>query len=112
MRLLKIREPEGLVPAVVELRDVGRTADRISFVIFTETGLLLPLSLRGEVLSVECFVLNVPVTRAVQIVCAGLDGEVGDRRLATVILRADRAGLKLELADGFGGRTELVVVAA
>ena len=47
-----------------------------------------------------------------EFVGAGLDDEVGDRRLAAAVLGANRAGLQLELLDRFGRRRHLVVAAA
>src|SRR5437764_13940095 len=47
-----------------------------------------------------------------QAVRARADGEVGHCGLATVVLRADRAGLQLEFTNGFRGGAELVVVTA
>src|SRR4051812_21644253 len=47
-----------------------------------------------------------------QAVRARADGEVSDRGLPAIVLRADRAGLQLEFANGFRGRAELVIVTA
>src|SRR5262249_6275780 len=41
-----------------------------------------------------------------------LDAEIGDARLAAAVLRADRPGLHLEFADGFGARAEFVIAPA
>src|SRR2546422_4417605 len=46
------------------------------------------------------------------LVCARLDSKIRHAGLSTAILGAHRAALELELADGFGAGTELVVAAA
>ena len=47
-----------------------------------------------------------------QIVGAGLDGEIRYAGLPAAVLRADSAGLHFEFADGFGAGAEFIVAAA
>ena len=110
--LLVIHEPECLIAPVVDFRNVDGATQRKALVVLPVYGLLIALGFVTEALGVEGLVLPIPESRAVQIVGAGLDVEVGDRGLPAVILSAYRAGLQFELADRFGGRTEFVVVAA
>ena len=112
-RPLEVREEKGLVAAVVHLGDFDRAADRIAVVVLPERRFLLDAArVVGVGVRVQAFVLPVVEHRAVQAVRARLDVEIGDRGMAAVVLGVDGARVQLELADGLGGRTHLVVVAA
>src|SRR5207248_8394870 len=74
-----------------------------------------PRAARGVIrkaVGVQRIVLEISKARAVQLIGAGFDGEVGHAGLAAVVLGADGAGLELEFAHRLRAGAELVVAAA
>ena len=100
---------KGLVLAVIEFRNDHRTADGTAIVRQLEGIARPPDGIEVEAVGSQNVVLSVIVGRAMQLVGAGLQGEVSHCRLSTAVLRAHRSGLQLELADGLSGRRHFVI---
>src|SRR5260370_2993630 len=109
--LLKIGKPEALVPAVVYLRNIDRTAQAVAPVEQFVRRTLAAGRIVRKAVGIESVVLEIRETRAVKLVRAGLDGEVGHAGLAAIVLRADGARLQLEFTDRLGAGAELIITA-
>src|SRR5260370_41553775 len=109
--MINTGKQEALVPAVVNLRNIDRAAKAIAPVEQFVRRTLAAGRIVGKAVGVESVVLKIRETRAVKLVGAGLDGEVGHAGLAAIVLRADGARLQLEFADRLSAGTELIVTA-
>src|SRR5262249_44809806 len=107
--LLKVREPETLVSAVIDLRDVHGAADTVAPIKKLERRTALARCIVRKAVGVQCVVLEISKSGAVNLVSPGLDRKVGDARLPPVVLRTHRACLEFELAHGFSAWTEFIV---